>query len=41
MKKITLELILDSLVNEQFKVMVPEDIRVRAKEALDRMLNVA
>lgn len=41
MKKITLELILDSLINEQFKVMVPEDIRVRAKEALDRMLNVA
>ena len=41
MKKITLELILDSLVTEQFKVMVPEDIRVRAKKALDTMLNVA
>jgi quinolinate synthase len=41
MKKITLELILDSLMNEQFNVNVPENIRVRAKKALDRMLNVA
>jgi quinolinate synthase len=40
MKKITLKLVLDSLENEQFKVTVPEDIRVRAKNALDRMLNV-
>jgi len=41
MKKITLELVLDTLEKEQFKVTVPEDIRVRAKMALDRMLNVA
>jgi quinolinate synthase len=40
MKKTSLELVLNSLENEQFKVTVPEDIRVRAKKALDRMLNV-
>ena len=40
MKKITIELVLDALEKEQFKVTVPEDIRVRAKKALDRMLNV-
>ena len=41
MKRTTLKLVLDSLEKEQFKVTVPEDIRVRAKKALDRMLNVA
>jgi quinolinate synthase len=41
MKKTTLELVLESLENEQFKVVVPENIRVRAQKALDRMLNVA
>ena len=41
MKKTTLKLVFDALENEQFKVTVPEDIRVRAKKALDRMLNVA
>lgn len=41
MKKITLQLVLDALETEQFKVTVPEDIRVKAKKALDRMLNVA
>ena len=40
MKKTTLKLVLDALENEQFKVTVPEDIRVRAKKALDKMLNV-
>jgi quinolinate synthase len=40
MKKTTLKLVLVSLEKEQFKVTVPEDIRVRAKKALDRMLNV-
>ena len=40
MKKITLALVLAALEKEQFKVTVPEDIRVRAKKALDRMLNV-
>jgi quinolinate synthase len=32
---------LEALEKEQFKVKVPEDIRVKAKRALDRMLNVA
>jgi quinolinate synthase len=41
MKKITLELVYASLEKNQFKVVVPENIRVRAKKALDRMLNVA
>ncbi|MCW8802535.1 MAG: quinolinate synthase NadA, partial [Candidatus Bathyarchaeota archaeon] len=41
MKKTTLELVLESLENEQFKVVVQENIRVRAQKALDRMLNVA
>jgi len=40
MKKTSLALVLDSLKKDQFKVTVPEDIRVRAKKALDRMLNV-
>jgi quinolinate synthase len=40
MKKTSLELVLNSLEKEQFKVTIPEDIRVRAKKALDRMLNV-
>jgi len=41
MKKITLELVFASLEKKQFRVVVPENIRVRAKKALDRMLNVA
>jgi quinolinate synthase len=41
MKKINLGLVLDALEKEQFKVTVPEDIRVKAKKALDRMLDVA
>ncbi len=41
MKEINLGLVLDALEKEQFKVTVPEDIRVRAEKALDRMLNVA
>ena len=41
MKKITLNLVLNALKNEQFKVEVPENTRIRAKRALDRMLNVA
>lgn len=40
MKKINLKLVLEALEKEQFKVKVPEDIRVRAKKALDRMLDV-
>jgi quinolinate synthase len=41
MKKTNLKLVLEALEKEQFKVKVPEDIRVKAKRALDRMLNVA
>jgi len=41
MKEINLGLVLDALEKEQFEVTVPEDIRVRAEKALDRMLNVA
>ncbi len=40
MKKTTLVLVLDALEKEQFKVTVPENIRVRAKKALDKMLKV-
>ena len=40
MKKITLKHVLDSLENEQFQITVPEDIRIRAKKALDKMLSV-
>jgi quinolinate synthase len=40
MKQINLGLVLDVLEKEQFKVTVPEHIRVRAKKALDRMLDV-
>jgi quinolinate synthase len=41
MKKTNLGLVLDALEKEQFKVTVPEDIRVKAKRALNRMLDVA
>jgi quinolinate synthase len=40
MKKTTLALVLDALEKEQFKVTVPENIMLRAKKALDKMLNV-
>jgi len=40
MKKNNLELVLEALEKEQYKVTVPEDIRVKAKEALDKMLDV-
>ncbi len=40
MKRINLELVLEALQKDQYKVTVPEDIRMRAKEALDKMLNV-
>ena len=38
MKKITLDKIIASLEDMQYKVMVPEDIRRRAKKSLDRMV---
>jgi quinolinate synthase len=40
MKMINLEKVLASLEKMQHKVTVPENVRVRAKEALDRMLAV-
>jgi len=40
MKKNNLQLVLEALEKEQHKVTVPEDIRVKAKEALDKMLDV-
>jgi len=38
MKRITLENIYDCLVTGEFEVTIPEDVRVRAKEALDAMM---
>ena len=40
MKKITLQKVYDTLKDERNEVTVPEDIRVKAKKALDRMLQV-
>jgi len=41
MKKVTLESILNSLQNMEYEVQVPEDVRAKAKKALDRMLAVS
>jgi quinolinate synthase len=38
MKRITLEGIYDSLVEMKHEVLIPEDVRVRAEQAIDRML---
>jgi quinolinate synthase len=38
MKRITLENIYDCLVTGEYEVLIPEDVRVRAKEALDAMM---
>jgi quinolinate synthase len=38
MKRITLEGIYDALVEMKHEVLIPEDVRVRAKQAIDRML---
>ena len=40
MKQITLENLLEALQKNQYVVTVPEDVRLRAKAALDRMLSV-
>lgn len=40
-KKITLEAILNSLQNLEYEIHVPEHIRVRARKALDRMLEIS
>jgi quinolinate synthase len=41
MKKITLESILNSLQNLEYEVHVPEHIRVKARKALDKMLEIS
>ena len=41
MNEITLEDTLASLKNNQYVIEVPEDIRVRAKKSLDRMLEIS
>ncbi len=41
MKKITLESILNSLQNIEYEIHVPKHIRVKAKKALDRMLEIS
>jgi quinolinate synthase len=40
MKRITLEGIYDALANIQHEVVIPEDVRVRAKQAIQRMLDL-
>jgi quinolinate synthase len=41
MKKITLESILNSLQNMEYEINVPEQIRIKAKKALDKMLAIS
>lgn len=38
MKKITLEKIVEALIEEQFEVQIPPDIQIKAKRSLDKML---
>ena len=38
MKRITLENIYDCLINGEHEVIIPEDVRLKAKEALDAMM---
>ena len=40
MKKITLDKIVASLEDMQYEITVPEEIRIRAKKSLDRMIEV-
>ncbi|OHB68580.1 MAG: quinolinate synthase [Planctomycetes bacterium RBG_13_62_9] len=40
MKKTTVEKVLASLTNLQYEVTVPEDIRLKAKKSLDRMVSI-
>lgn len=41
MKRTNLELIKEALIKEQFEITVPEDIRLKALKALERMLEVS
>ena len=40
MKKITLDKIISSLEDIQYKVTIPEKINIKAKKALDRMVEI-
>ena len=40
MKKITLDKVVGSLEDMQYKIVVPEEIRVKAKRSLDRMVEI-
>jgi quinolinate synthase len=40
MKRITLEKVLWALQEQEYRVTVPEDVRVRALRAVDRMFNL-
>jgi len=40
MKKITIDKVIGSLENMQYKITVPETIRIEAKQALDRMVEI-
>jgi quinolinate synthase len=40
MKRISLEAIYDALNEMKHEVVIPEDVRVRAKRAIDRMLDL-
>lgn len=41
MKKITLKKVRDALLKEQFEVIVPENIRLKAEKAIERMLELS
>jgi len=41
MREITLEKLYDSLAKEQYKIVLPEDIRQKAKKALDKMMKIS
>ncbi|MBD3191406.1 MAG: quinolinate synthase NadA [Candidatus Heimdallarchaeota archaeon] len=41
MKKITLKKVRDALLKEQFEVIVPENIRLEAEKAIERMLELS